>query len=632
MSRKTVFKHLSLLTLSSLIAACGGGGSSSPSTSTPSSSAISSRSAAPSSSTATSSSSEVAISSATSTSSATAVSSSIATTSSASFSVANVTTLIKTNQVGYKPNAEKLAVIPAVAATTFTVKDANNYVVLTSNLSAAKTWSPSGESVKLADFSSLTTEGDYVLSVEGVQSPASFKIAANAYDALNAGAIKAYYYNRASIGLLEQYAGLYKRAAGHADTTVYVHASAATSARPANTIISAPKGWYDAGDYNLYIVNSGISTYTLLAAYEKYPSYFQGQNLNIPESGDSVPDVLDEARWNLDWMLAMQDTDGGVYHKLTSKEFSNFVMPSADTSARYVVGKTTAAALDFTAVMAAASRIYKPYDADLSTRMLDAAKAAWAWAKANPAIYYSQPTDIKTGEYGDGNVTDEFAWAAAELYITTQEDFYFADFNQSVGSADVPGWPNVKSLGLISLAHNIDSLSSVVDKDLLKSRLNTLATSISSQKSTSAYGVPLTSGDFYWGSNSGALNKALMLTVAYELDNTKTNYLKTAQSLLDYILGRNPTDYSFVTGFGVKFPQNVHHRPSGSDTVAGSIPGFLAGGANGENKTDCSTPYPSTLPAKSYLDAQCSYMTNEIAINWNAPLVYVSAALQNLTE
>ena len=602
MSKQSTLRYVSLVTLSSLLVACGGGGGSG-STPKPSSVALSSSSVAVSSS-------------------------SVASSSSSSSSA--ISGLIKLNQIGYKPNAEKLAVVPAVAATTFTVTDANN-VTQTFNLSAAKTWAPSNESVKLADFSSLTAEGNYTLSVEGIQNPASFKVSATAYDELNSAAIKAFYFNRASTELLETHAGVYKRAAGHADTTVYIHESAATSSRPANSTISAPKGWYDAGDYNLYIVNSGITTYTLLAAYEKYSSYFNGRDLNIPESGDSVPDVLDEALWNLKWMLSMQDpNDGGVYHKLTSKEFSGFVMPNADTSARYVVQKTTAAALDFAAVMAVASRIYT-YDSELSTRMLDASKAAWAWAKVNPAIYYSQPTDIKTGEYGDSNVSDEFAWAAAELYITTKEDAYFADFNQSVGSADVPGWPSVKSLGLISLAHNIDSLSEVVDKDLLKSRLNTLATSISSQKSTSAYGVPLTSGDFYWGSNSGALNKALMLTVAYELDNTKTNYLKTAQSLLDYVLGRNPTDYSFVTGFGVKYPQNVHHRPSGADSIPGSIPGFVAGGANGENKTDCTKAYP-TPAAKAYLDEQCSYMTNEIAINWNAPLVYVSAALQVLTE
>jgi len=614
MSKKSAFQYLSLVTLSSLLAACGGGGGGGGSTPTKPTSVATSSSAA------------VVSSSASVTSSAV---------TSSSSSAPSVPTMIKLNQVGYKPFAEKLAVVPGVAATTFAVKDANDAVVLTGNLSAAQTWAPSYESVKLADFSDLKEEGTYTLSVEGVQNSASFKIAADAYDLLNVGAIKAFYFNRAGIELQEEYAGIYKRAAGHADTNVIVHKSAATPARPEGSTISAPRGWYDAGDYNLYIVNSGITTYTLLAAYEKYASYFNSRDFNIPESGDGVPDLLDEARWNLDWMLSMQDpNDGGVYHKLTSKEFSGFVMPNADTSLRYVVQKTTAATLDFAAVMAAASRIYKPYDANLSTRMLDAAKAAWTWAEANDKVYYTQPTDIKTGEYGDSNVSDELAWAAAELYITTGENAYFADFKQSAGSADIPGWQNVKSLGLISLAHNIDSLSAVVDKDLLKSRLNALATSASTSKSTSAYGVPLATGDFYWGSNSGALNKAMMLTVAYELDNTKTAYLKTAQSLLDYVLGRNATDFSFVTGFGVRTPQNIHHRPSGADGISVPIPGFVVGGPNAsqDDKKDCNKPYPSTIAAKSYLDAQCSYASNEIAINWNAPLVYVSAALQVLTE
>jgi len=546
--------------------------------------------------------------------------------------------LIKVNQVGYKPGAEKLAVVPAVATTVFTVTRTNDMsVVLTGSLSAAKTWAPANELVQLADFSSLNTEGDYTLSVEGIEKSVNFKISENAYDALNAGVIKAYYFNRASTALLETHAGIYKRPAGHPDTTVYIHKSAATAARPEGTIVSAPKGWYDAGDYNLYVVNSGISTYTLLAAYERYAEYFKTQNLNIPESGDAVPDLLNEAMWNLEWMLAMQDpNDGGVYHKLTSKNFSGMVMPHADTSARYMVQKATAATLDFAAVMAAASRIYAPYEATypgISTKMLDAAKSAYQWAKANPAIYYTQPSDIFTGGYGDSDVKDEFAWAAAELYITTKDDSYYTDLKPTTVTADVPWWGGVKSLGWISLAHNLDSLTSAADKTLIKTRLNGVAAGIAAKKTSSAYGVPLVNSDFNWGSNSGALNQAMMLLAAYELDNSKTDYLKTAQSLLDYVLGRNPTDYSFVTGFGVRTPQNIHHRPSEADGIAGSIPGFLAGGANAgqEDKSGCNVPYPSNLPAKSYLDNTCSYASNEIAINWNAPLVYVSAALQVLT-
>jgi endoglucanase len=549
-----------------------------------------------------------------------------------------VTALIKINQIGYKPSAEKVAVIPAVAATTFTVtKTSDNSAVLTGNLTAAQTWAPADESVKLADFSALTTEGDYTLTVAGIEKSASFKIATNAYDALNAGAIKAFYFNRASTALLETHAGVYKRPAGHPGTRVFIHKSAATIARPEGTVVSAPKGWYDAGDYNLYIVNSGISTYTLLAAYEHYANYFKTQNLNIPESADTVPDVLNEAMWNLEWMLAMQDpNDGGVYHKLTSKNFSGMEMPNADTSDRFMVQKATAATLDFAAVMAVASRIYAPYESaypGLSTKMLSAAKSAYQWAKANPAIYYVQPSDIFTGGYGDGDVNDEFAWAAAELYITTKDNAYYTDLNPSAVTADIPSWGGVKSLGWISLAHNVDSLTSAADKTLIKNRLDGVAMGIVTKKAASAYGVPLVNSDFNWGSNSGALNQAMMLLAAYKLDSSKTDYLKTAQSLLDYVLGRNPTDFSYVTGFGVRTPQNIHHRPSEADGIAGSIPGFLAGGPNPgqQDKSGCSVPYPSNLPAKSYLDDTCSYASNEIAINWNAPLVYVSAALQVLT-
>src|SRR5690606_20791942 len=185
-----------------------------------------------------------------------------------------------------------------------------------------------------------------------------------------------------------------------------------------------------AGDYNKYIVNSGISTYTLLAAYEHFPEIFDPQNLNIPESGDAIPDLLNETLWNLEWMLTMQDaTDGGVYHKLTNKRFDGVVMPHEAASDRYVVQKSTAAALNFAAVMATASRVLAQYEQQLpamSAKMLAAAESAWAWAEANPDVIYKQPEDIKTGEYGDRQLADEFFWAAAELYITTKKDTYYS--------------------------------------------------------------------------------------------------------------------------------------------------------------------------------------------------------------
>jgi endoglucanase len=603
-----------LLTYCLTLASCGGGGGNSGGVST-----------APPSSNASSS--------------ATTSSPASSSTPASSSSTASSQALIKVNQVGFKPGAQKWAVVPAVTATSFRVIDkSDNSTILTAELSAAATWAPARETVKLADFSAITKAGNYELQVDGISSAAEFSVSSTAYTALNDAALKAFYFNRASTDLLEAHAGIYARAAGHMGNRVLIHTSAATNSRPAGTVISAPKGWYDAGDYNLYIVNSGISTYTLLAAYESFADYFATRNLNIPESNDTVPDILNEIMWNLEWMLAMQDPDdGGVYHKLTSKNFSEFFMPDKDLSDRYVVQKTTASALNFAATMATASRVYAGYETQfpgLSTTMLDAAKAAYTWAKANPQIYYAQPADISTGTYEDLMVSDEFMWAAAELYITTKTDSYYTDINLAGLNANAPWWGGVQTLGLFSLARHSSSLSEVADTELIKTKLITLANSIQNKGDGSAYGVAITAGDFNWGSNSGILNQAWVLLEAYQADKSQTSFLKTAQSLFDYVMGRNPTDYSFVTGYGKKTPQNVHHRPSGADGIPGAIPGFLAGGANAkqEDKSSCSKPYPSSLPAKSYLDEECSYASNEIAINWNAPLVYVSAALQLLVD
>jgi endoglucanase len=569
--------------------------------------------------------------------SAKASSTPVAVSSATASSSAVVSGNIRLNQLGFLPESAKWAVVPAGAATTFTVINAaTNAEVFSGNLSAAATWSASEESVKLADFSSVKTPGDYLVRVGGVNDSYRFTIATDVYNALTAASIKAFYFNRNSAELLATHAGVFARPLGHPDTQVLVHPSAASAARPAGTIISSPKGWYDAGDYNKYIVNSGIATYSLLAAYEHFPALFNEQNLNIPESGDAIPDLLNETLWNLEWMLDMQDpNDGGVYHKLTNKNFDGTVMPHQATSERYVVQKTTAAALDFAAVMATASRILAQYESQLpgmSAKMLAAAESAWEWALANPAVTYKQPADIKTGEYGDGNLTDEFAWAAAELYITTKKDSYYTAMKPNDTLAAVPSWGDVRSLGWISLAHHRDNLTAIADKQLITSRIDGLAASLQTAWAASAYRVTMQKNDFVWGSNSVALGQAMMLVQGYRL-NGKREYLDAAQSMLDYVLGRNATEMSFVTGYGDKATLHPHHRPSEADGIAEPIPGFIAGGPQPgqQDKEDCNVAYPSNIAAKSYLDNYCSYASNEIAINWNAPLVYVASAIQALT-
>jgi len=541
---------------------------------------------------------------------------------------------IKVNAVGFLPQSHKLAVIPqALRANRFEVVDADGKVVLDGALGTASRWAPSGETVRVADFSALTQAGAYRVRVGSLVSD-PFTVAQDGYRALGDAALKAFYFNRSALALTPEFAGAWARPAGHPDDKVLVHASAASKARPQGTVIASPKGWYDAGDYNKYVVNSGISTYTLLAALEHFPDVFK-RDIGIPESGNGVPDILDEALWNLDWLLTMQDpADGGVYHKLTNLRFDGIVMPhAASTTPRYVVAKSTAAALDFAATMATASRVLAPYDAKwpgLSQRMLTAAQAAWRWAEAHPNVVFKNPKDVVTGEYGDAQLADEFAWAAAELFIATGQNNYAQAFMRRDAALSTPAWSDVAALGWMSLAHHRARLKPGIDRALIERRIDALAKQLAA-KANGGYRVPLASKDIVWGSNAVILNQGMMLLQAYRINGTPA-YLQAAQSSLDYVLGRNATGYTFVTGFGARPVMHPHHRPSMADGVTAPVPGWLAGGPNPgqQDAKDC-PPYPGKLPALSYLDHACSYAANEIAINWNAPLVYVTAALSALT-
>jgi endoglucanase len=134
-------------------------------------------------------------------------------------------------------------------------------------------------------------------------------------------------------------------------------------------------------------------------------------------------------------------------------------------------------------------------------------------------------------------------------------------------------------------------------------------------------------GDFNWGSNANAANQGILLLIAYNLTKNRS-YLDAALSNADYIAGRNATGYCFVTGMGSKSTMNPHHRPSIADGIAEPVPGLLAGGPNPGMQDKCE--YKFVEPETAYTDASCSYASNEIAINWNAPLVYLVNAIEAL--
>lgn len=521
------------------------------------------------------------------------------------------------NQIGYRPGDAKEMTIEGGNGNVDIV-DAAGQVVLSVAPSMAMSWDAYNQQVQLVDFSELNVPGTYSVVQGGQTLRTDLKIADNTFEEVTKASLKWYYYQRASMALEATYAGQWKRPAGHTNTTIPKHNSAGSGS------IQSSKGWYDAGDYGRYIVNSGITTYTLLALYEHYPEYFKTLKWNIPAEG-ILPDILAEIKYNLDWMLTMQDTDGGVFHKMTSLGFPGDVMPAKDTDPIYVIGKGSAATLDFAAVMATAARVYQPYDAAFASTCLEAAKKAYAWGQQNPNKAFRNPGDVSTGEYGDGSLGDEMNFASAELFVTTGD----ASYGNAKASGNVPNWGDVGGLATYDMAiHSTefgagaaaakDSLLKVADDFVGRSEIG--------------FGVVMNKADFVWGSNAVAANQGVWLLHAYYLTGEE-KYYKAARKVLDYLLGKNPLNMSFLTGFGTKSPKKPHHRPSTSDGVAAPVPGMLVGGPQpggediGSESWEC-RDYRTGSAATSYVDNNCSYASNEVAINWNAPMAYLAGAIE----
>lgn len=557
----------------------------------------------------------------------------------------NVTAGIKLNQLGFYPNAPKAAVVTGgTASGNFYITSTNlRDTAYSGTLSAERQSAYSTTKTRIADFSALAIKGSYVVLVSGVGHSYVFSISDHANAQAAVATLKGYYYQRASMPLDEPYAGKWHRSVGHPDDIVYIHASTATAQRPEGTIISTPGGWYDAGDYNKYVVNSGISMGTLLAAYEDFPDYFSQLKTNIPESSDAVPDILNEAIYNLRWMLAMQDpNDGGVYNKCTNAAFDGMIMPGITKAPRYVVQKGTAATLDFAAVTAQAGRILNKFKRQLpglADSCIKASAKAWSWALQHPSMEYNQTAmnqafkpAVSTGGYGDRNFDDEWFWAAAELYITTKEKAYYDVVAKHMqDNVSLPGWANVAMMGYYSFLRFNKDLPAAVSATTaqMKDKVLAMANGYLEKVASNAFQTVMgqSARDFNWGGNSVAGNQGMLLIYAYLL--TKDGkYINYALTNLDYLLGRNATGYCFVTGIGSKSPMFPHHRQSTADGITDPVPGLVVGGPNPGMQDKCR--YEFIDPETAYSDSDCSYASNEIAINWNAPVVYLANAIEAL--
>lgn len=554
-------------------------------------------------------------------------------------------TFVRYNQVGYLPSQEKVVVIDNTTPKKIRLTGTDNKPVAKAKAKVTRTaTSPfTGKKRHVVEISGLQAEGDYTLTVDGPAVPISVR--SHAFRPLAEATLHFYYLMRTGVPIEQRYAGKYARGVGHPDTLIYIHPSASSPGRPAGSTISAPYGWYDAGDYNKYIVNSAYSVAVMLLSYEQNRGYYDALNTNIPESNNQTADLLDELMYNMQWMLTMQDpNDGGVYHKLTTPNFEGFVMPTDCHQQRYVVQKSVTATYDFAALMALAARIFKDSKdyPTFSHQASDAARRAYQWAQQHPDALYNQHAmnkkfqpAVNTGTYGDFNAKDEQFWAATELYILTGERAFLADA-QSTTPNDyrVPTWGYVAPIAQWEWMIHSDANAEMGEK--MKTMMLAYCDKRLATTATSSFQTPAGNNarEFGWGCLAEAFCANGMTFLFAHKFTGQQKHLTAATQCADYILGRNATGYCYVTGFGLKSPMHPHHRISEADGIKAPIPGLLVGGPNPgqQDNRDGSIKYPSKEPDESYIDNTPSYASNEIAINWNATLVGMAGWLDNIMK
>ncbi|MEU3449196.1 glycoside hydrolase family 9 protein [Streptomyces thermolilacinus] len=564
-------------------------------------------------------------------------------------SAAAATSAVRVNQVGYLPDGPKRATVVTTAtqALTWRLRDASGTVVASGPTVPRGADTPSGQSVHVADFSSYRSTGSgYVLTVDGSGS-APFDIRADLYDTLRADSMAFFHHQRSGIAIDASLVGsAHARPAGHlgvapnkGDTSVPCQAAVCDYTRDVRG------GWYDAGDHGKYVVNGGLSTWLVVNSFERAKrsgteAALGDSTLRVPERGNGTPDVLDEARWELDFLMRMQVPEGKPYagmafHKIHDAEWTGMpTRPERDAQPRELHRPSTAATLNLAAATAQCARVFRPYDSAYADRCLSTARRAWTAARATPALHAPESDSTGGGAYADTRVSDEFYWAAAELYATTGESAYRDAVTSSpwhtAADAFSPygfGWADTAALGRLVLATVPNGLPAS-DVARVRASVTAAADGYLSRMAAQGYAVPVPADGYFWGSNGEVANDAVVMAVAAELTGDG-RYRAGALETLDYLLGRNALGLSYVTGYGETFAQNQHHR-FWAHQLDASLPrppaGSLAGGPNSalqdpvarERLTGCA-------PAACYIDHIDSYSTNEVAINWNAPLAWLAA-------
>ncbi|MBQ4540487.1 MAG: glycoside hydrolase family 9 protein [Alistipes sp.] len=519
---------------------------------------------------------------------------------------------IRFNSLGYQPQSQKQATILAPEAEQFRVRRADNdRVVFKGTLGEVRTQQDVEQSARIADFSALDKSGEFYIEIPAVGRSRNFTIADDAYNEAYAATMRAFYLWRCGCEVDYTYNGIrYHQDACHAEDGYedYIgnkgHQHDGTG------------GWHDAGDYGKYVVNAGITTNLLFWAWESFQPQLQSVTLGLPETAPAYPEYLKEMKWEIDWLLKMAYPDGSgrVSHKLTATNFAGFIMASEDAQKRYFTQWSSAATADYVAMLAQAARAFAPYDKEYADKCLAAARHSYSMLRTAPEERFVQG-DFKTGGYQTGDKDDRI-WAAAEMWETTGEELYLKDFEQMARDMNCEvdsnwDWGDVSNSAMFRYALSERTGKDAEIEATIKKNIIAVADALVEASYNDIYGRPL--DRYYWGCNGTVARQALNLYVASRL-NDRPEYKNTALNAISHIFGRNYYDRSYVTGVGHNPPMHPHDRRSGADGIEAPWPGYIVGG--GHSATD-------------WVDEQESYSHNEVAINWQAGIVFALAWFVN---
>ncbi len=571
----------------------------------------------------------------------------------------------KVDQFGYLPQAPKLAIISQAQKGQFSPDDfepgseievrtwPENEAVYSGTIEA---WNNGREDAIhgdigwVFDFSEVTEPGSYRLyDVEKELYSHLFRISDDVYRIVLIQAVRTYFYQREAFVKEEPYADV--RWADAASFLNDKNARNVFDRSNADSERDVSGGWMDAGDYNKYITFLDGVVHLLLMSYQQRPDVWV-EDHNIPESGNDIPDLLDEINFEIEWMKKMQDEDGGVFIKAGDADYNSASPPSTHNFPRYYGMKCSSSSISLAAIFAHTAFIFRDIDGlkDQAEEIIPMAEAAWEWFQNNPKSDACDNGEIKSGDADRTLVEQEqqAARAAMWLWAVTGKDAYhdyFKDNYQTFEKISTSWWG----------PYNLQDEDALLFYTSLPKADPAVASAIVSSKKSGAadasfYGWNLNSDlymssmpdwSFHWGhvtprAVKGSMN---MNMVEYQL-NTQNDeaYQRRALETLHWFHGRNALGKVMLSNmyeFGAEDSVNEFYHSWFSDgskwdsvlTDIGPAPGYLVGGPN-KDYTGTTAPPANEPPSKSYIDYNAGWPDSSWEITENA--IYYQAAYLRL--